>query len=71
MLDPSPTNYMMAPENSMPVFAYTAEYATKEKDPHLLSIMEELNEIKDLEDIRPALKERFGVRQLLKNSKLI
>ena len=71
LLDPKPFNFMMTPENSMPIFEYTAEYSSNEKDPHLLNIIEELEEIKDLEDIRPALKERFGVRQLLKNSKLI
>ena len=26
ILDPKPTNYMMAPENSLPTFEYTAEY---------------------------------------------
>jgi hypothetical protein len=36
-----------------------------------LTIIEELEDIKDLEDVRPALSEKFGVRQLLKNSKLI
>ena len=72
LLDGKPTNFMMTPENAMPVFEYTAEYVSKDdKDPHLLNIMEEIDEIKDLEDIRPALKERFKVRQLLKNSKLI
>jgi TFIIF-interacting CTD phosphatase-like protein len=71
LLDPQPVNFMMAPENAMPVFAYTAEYEGREKDPHLLNVIEELDEIKDIEDIRPALKERYGVRQILKNSKLI
>ena len=74
LLDPRPINFMMTPENAIPVFEYTAEYADKgkdEKDPHLIAIMDDLNDIKDLEDVRPALHERFGVRQLLKNSKLI
>lgn len=65
---------MMTPENSIPVFEYTAEYlgvGKDAKDPHLLAIMEELDDIKDLEDVRPALAEKFNVRQLLKNSKLI
>ena len=75
LLDSKPTNFMMTPENCMPVFEYTAEFSSSNKndlsDPHLLNIMKEIDEIKDLEDIRPALKERFGVRQILKNSKLI
>ena len=34
LLDPKPTNYMMAPENSMPIIEYTADYeAVGEKDP--------------------------------------
>jgi hypothetical protein len=55
---------MMTPENSIPVFEYTAEYLNKgdQKDPHLISIMEELDDIKDLEDVRPALAEKFNVR---------
>ena len=64
MLDPKPINFMMTPENSIPVFEYTAEYLGlgEQKDPHLLSIMEELDDIKDLEDVRPALAEKFNVR---------
>jgi len=31
-------------------------------DSHLLGLIEELEEIKDVEDIRPALIERFKVR---------
>tara|TARA_B110000305_G_C19388034_1_gene613302 strand:- start:119 stop:379 length:261 start_codon:yes stop_codon:yes gene_type:complete len=57
LLDPKPINFMMAPENSIPIFEYTAEYESKEDqtDMHLLSIMEELDDIKELEDVRPAL----------------
>jgi len=64
MLDPKPVNYIMTPENSMPVMEYTAEYATGKDmtDSHLLGLIEELEEIKDVEDIRPALIERFKVR---------
>jgi len=71
LLDPKPVNYMMAPENSIPVFEYTAEFNTDNQDNHLLNLIEELEEIKDLEDVRPALKEKFKVREILKNSKLI
>ena len=74
LLDSKPTNFMMTPENAIPVFEYTAEYQSKsadDKDRHLLALMEELDEIKDLEDVRVALSEKYNVRQLLKNSKLI
>jgi len=65
LLDPKPVNYIMTPENSMPVMEYTAEYASGKNDitdDHLLGLMEELEDIKDVEDVRPALIERFKVR---------
>jgi len=57
LLDSNAVNYMMTPDNSLPVFAYTAEYEGKEneKDVHLSQLIEELEELKDLEDVRPAL----------------
>jgi TFIIF-interacting CTD phosphatase-like protein len=65
LLDPKPVNYIMTPENSMPVMEYTAEYASGKgelTDDHLLGLIDELEEIKDVEDVRPALIERFKVR---------
>jgi len=65
LLDPKPVNYIMTPENSMPVMEYTAEYASGKNeltDDHLLGLIEELEDIKDVEDVRPALIERFKVR---------
>ena len=56
LLDPKPVNYIMTPENSMPVMEYTAEYASGANDmtdDHLLGLMEELEDIKDVEDVRP------------------
>ena len=72
-MDPKPVNFMMTPENSLPVFEYNAEYVGQngQTDIHLLSLIDELEDIKDLEDVRPALAEKYNVRQLLKNSKLI
>ena len=56
LLDPKPTNYMMTPENIIPVHPYTAENPEDGfKDEYLLSIMQELDELKDLEDVRPTL----------------
>ena len=62
LLDPKPVNYIMTPENSMPVMEYTAEYASGKNDmtdDHLLGLIDELEDIKDVEDVRPALIERF------------
>jgi len=30
LLDPKPINFMMAPENSIPIFEYNAEYENQE-----------------------------------------
>lgn len=69
LLDPKPSNYMMTPENCLPVFEYNAEGIKREdegtvdgKDPYLLSLIEELDEIKDLEDIRPTLHKKYNIR---------
>ena len=82
LLDPKPSNYMMTPENCIPILEYTAESIKPQnlkgkdesedmKDPYLLSVIQELDEIKDLEDVRPTLHKKYNIRQLLKNSKLI
>lgn len=42
ILDPKPVNYIMTPENSMPVMEYTAEYASGKNDltdQHLLGLI--------------------------------
>jgi TFIIF-interacting CTD phosphatase-like protein len=62
LLDPNPVNFMMAPENSFPISEYNAEYHTSDKDPYLKSVIDQLEEIKDLEDVRPALKSKYNVR---------
>ena len=66
LIDPKPTNYMMTPENAIPVIPYTAEFTQmdlngkeSQKDMHLLQLISELEEIKDLEDVRPALQSKF------------
>lgn len=71
LLDPRPINYMMTPENCIPCSEYNAEFDTQNSDSTLLLMMDELEEIKDLEDVRPFLKEKYNIRQILKNSKLI
>lgn len=73
----------MTPENCILIQEYSAETldpihlegysgnVEPSKDPHLLEIIEELDQLKDLEDVRPALHEKYKIRQLLKNSKLV
>ena len=74
LVDPKPPNYMMTPDNAIPIGSYNAEDLDEGKgmlDPSLLTLIEQIEEIKELEDVRPTLRENFKVRQLLKNSKLI
>lgn len=74
LLDTKPTNFMMTPENVLPVYEYNAEFEAKteeERDTHLLSIIEEIEELRSLDDVRPSLNKKYKVRQLLRNSKLI
>ena len=61
---------MMTPENVYPVSEYLAEYED-DKDDSMKALCVELDEIKDLEDIRPILEGKFKIREILKNSKLI
>ena len=56
----------MTPENAIPVIPYTAEFSQVDlngketvKDMHLLQLISELEDIKDLEDVRPALQQKF------------
>lgn len=39
LLDPNPLNFMMTPENGVPVLPYTAEYDTQGSDGHLLDLI--------------------------------
>lgn len=83
LLDCKPHNYMMTPENCIPIGEYHAETLNTihlegyegnvepEKDGSLLQLMDELDQYKDLEDVRPVIHKRYNIRQLLKNSKLI
>ena len=73
-MDPKPVNFIMTPENGYPVVPFNAEYVNKKggsKDEYLLSLMEEIRELKKLDDVRPFLDEQFKVRQTLKSAKLI
>lgn len=83
LLDCKAHNYMMTPENCIPISEYQAERldalhlegysgnVEPEKDTSLLEIMGELDHYKDLEDVRPVLHKKYNIRQVLKNSKLI
>ena len=74
LIDPRPLNFIMTPENGYPVVSYTAEYQSpvaSDKDEYLLSLIEELEDLRKMDDVRPYLNEQFKVRQTLKSAKLI
>lgn len=61
----------MTPENGLPVSPYEANSYTHEKDDYLLGLIEEIEELRKLKDVRPYLEKNYKVRQNLKGSKLI
>ena len=76
LIDPNPLNFILGPENGLPMVAYTAELHTTgtEKDEYLIGMTDIIKELVNLPgdgDVRQYLKENYGVRQVLKNSKLL
>jgi hypothetical protein len=73
LLDPNPLNFMLAPENGMPVIPYTAEVDSGKgpKDDYLLGMLEHIKELEKAEDARVYLREHYNVRQILKNARLL
>ena len=75
LLDPKPLSFMMTPENGMPVIPYQAEYDAKtefnEKDNYLLTLIEEIEKLAKMDDVRPYLDSTYQLRQKLKSAKLV
>jgi TFIIF-interacting CTD phosphatase-like protein len=72
LLDPKSTNFILSPENGIPVMAYSAEMdMVGEKDPYLLALIDELKDLAKMDDVRPYIVMTYQIRNLLKNSKLI
>jgi hypothetical protein len=64
----------MNPENGYPVVPYNAEFQNPDrsnKDEYLLALMEEIDDLKKMADVRPYLDEMYKVRQSFKAAKLI
>ena len=63
----------MSPENGLPITPYNAEMPTTKdnQDQTLLVLMDELEELRVEKDIRPVLDERYNIKKMLKNAKLI
>jgi TFIIF-interacting CTD phosphatase-like protein len=65
LLDPRALCFIMNPENGYPVVPYSAEYQNKSdgpKDEYLLALMDELDLMKVMDDVRPYLDETYKVR---------
>mmetsp|Transcript_2516 Transcript_2516/g.4233 ORF Transcript_2516/g.4233 Transcript_2516/m.4233 type:complete len:159 (-) Transcript_2516:25-501(-) len=74
LVDSQPTNFILTPENVLPAIKYNGESSSDPKapkDPFLLQLIDELEGLKAMDDVRGHLKERFKIRRTLKNSKLI
>ncbi len=73
LADPDTLNFAMTPENGLPIMAYKGENFVDDgsKDDYLLTVIEEIEELKEMEDVRTYLDQQYGHRQLLKNAKLI
>jgi len=59
LFDPKPMNFVMAPENGVPVVPYQAmedlNQSEKDKDPYLLMLIDDIEELKKMDDVRPFL----------------
>lgn len=73
LLDPNPVNFIMAPENGIPVVPYQAneDLNHTDKDQYLLTLIEDIEELKKQQDVRPYLRETYQIRRTLRNAKLI
>ena len=73
LADPDSLNFAMTPENGMPIIPYKGEnfLDSEEKDGYLLTVIDEIEELRQMDDVRPYLDQTYGHRQLLKNAKLI
>jgi len=73
LLDPNPLNFMLTPENGLPVIPYTAEIDSGKgpKDDYLLGMIEQIKDLEKSEDTRAYLRENYNVRQILKNARLL
>ena len=75
LIDSKHLSFMMTPENAMPVLPYKADYDGmkdfNQKDNYLLTLIEDIEKLKELDDVRPYLDETFQIKQKLKSAKLI
>lgn len=73
LADTDTLNFALTPENGMTIMPYKGEnFGDSDlKDEYLLTVIEEIEELRKMHDVRPYLEQQYGHRQLLKNAKLI
>ena len=72
LADPDTLNFALTPENGMPIMPYKGEnFEEGGKDSYLLTVIDEIEELRKMKDVRPYLEQQYGHRKLLKNAKLI
>jgi len=64
LMDPDSLNFAMTPENGLPIMPYKGENHTEsdEKDKYLLTVIEEIEELRKMPDVRPYLDQEYGHR---------
>jgi len=57
LADPDPLNFALTPENGLPIMPYKGENFndSADKDTYLLSVIEEIEELRQMSDVRPYL----------------
>lgn len=73
LADPDTLNFALTPENGLPIMAYMGENFEDNsmKDDYLLTVIDEIEDLRKMDDVRPYLEQQYGHRKLLKNAKLI
>lgn len=74
LLDTKPLNFILNPDNCIPCEKYTADYMYSDptiKDDFLLQLIDDLEEFKAADDVRPLSRKKFNVIQNLHSSKLV
>mmetsp|Transcript_4520 Transcript_4520/g.4994 ORF Transcript_4520/g.4994 Transcript_4520/m.4994 type:complete len:278 (-) Transcript_4520:209-1042(-) len=69
LLDAKPFCFWPNPNNGIPVIEYYAD--SGEKDEELRNLIEQLEELKEVEDVRTRLAEKFSIQMALEESKML
>ena len=74
ILDTKPLNFILNPDNSIPCEPFTADYSYTDpnlKDTFLDQLIDDLEEFKEVDDVREMSREKFKIVDNLYSSKLV